>query len=162
MNPKFFDIYIYISKSIGPQRDLAWKCCGKTKWFLKGNKSLCEPIHFEIFTFSLLRPTKKKEFFLHTHTHKHTHTHIYIYIYIDIYDSLNTLSGGKSCLVAPGVAVPPWAIETVLSLMDGGWWGHGIAHAFTRCMMKIRLSGKQDGSLERQGDSPESWSDKYG
>ena len=28
---------------------------------------------------------------------------------------LNTLSGGKSCLVAPGVAVPPWATETVLS-----------------------------------------------
>ena len=28
---------------------------------------------------------------------------------------LNTLSGGKSCSVAPGVAVPPWATETVLS-----------------------------------------------
>ena len=27
----------------------------------------------------------------------------------------DTLSGGKSCLVAPGVAVPPWATETVLS-----------------------------------------------
>ena len=26
---------------------------------------------------------------------------------IYIYDSLNTLSGGKSCLVAPGVAVLP-------------------------------------------------------
>ena len=25
------------------------------------------------------------------------------------------MSGGKSCLVAPGVAVPPWATETVLS-----------------------------------------------
>ena len=31
---------------------------------------------------------------------------------------LNTLSGGKSCLVAPRVAVPPWANETVLS----PWW----------------------------------------
>ena len=30
-----------------------------------------------------------------------------MYIYIYIYDSLNTLSGGKSCLIAPGVAVPP-------------------------------------------------------
>ena len=28
---------------------------------------------------------------------------------------LNTLSGDKSCLVAPGVAVPLWATETVLS-----------------------------------------------
>ena len=28
---------------------------------------------------------------------------------------LNNLSGGKSCSVAPGVAVPPWATETVLS-----------------------------------------------
>ena len=41
--------------------------------------------------------------------------YIYIYIYVYIYNSLNTLSGGKSCLVAPGVAVPPWATETVLS-----------------------------------------------
>ena len=44
------------------------------------------------------------------------------YIYIYIYDSLNTLSGGKSCLVAPGVAVPPWATETVLSPPEGGWY----------------------------------------
>ena len=35
---------------------------------------------------------------------------IYKYIFL-----LNTLSGGKSCSVAPGVAVPPWATETVLS-----------------------------------------------
>ena len=34
------------------------------------------------------------------------------------------------------LAVPPWATETVLSPLDGGWWGHGIARAFTRCMMK--------------------------
>ena len=34
-------------------------------------------------------------------------------VYIDIY-LLNTLSGGKSCLVVPGVAVRPWATETVL------------------------------------------------
>ena len=53
-----------------------------------------------------------------------------------MYNSLNTLSGGKSCLVAPGVAVPPWATETVLSPLVGGWWGQGIARAFTRCMMK--------------------------
>ena len=32
---------------------------------------------------------------------------------------------------------PPWATETVLSPLDGGWWGYGIARAFTRCMMKI-------------------------
>ena len=57
-------------------------------------------------------------------------------MYICIYDSLDTLSGGKSCLVAPGVAVPTWATETVLSPQDGGWWGHGIARAFTRCMME--------------------------
>ena len=24
----------------------------------------------------------------------------------------------------------------MLSPLDGGWWGHGIAHAFTHCMMK--------------------------
>ena len=39
-------------------------------------------------------------------------------VYIDFilfYFFLNTLSGGKSCSVAPGVAVPPWATETVLS-----------------------------------------------
>ena len=35
------------------------------------------------------------------------------YVYIDFF--LNTLAGGKSCSVAPGVAVPPWATETVLS-----------------------------------------------
>ena len=65
--------------------------------------------------------------------------HIYIYIYIYIYNSLNNLSSGKSCLVAPGVAVPPWATETVLSPLVGGWWGQGIARAFTRCMIKKKL-----------------------
>ena len=35
---------------------------------------------------------------------------IYRYVFL-----LNTQSGVKSCLVAPGVAVPPWATETVLS-----------------------------------------------
>ena len=35
---------------------------------------------------------------------------IYRYIFL-----LNTLSGGKSCLVVPGVVVLPWATETVLS-----------------------------------------------
>ena len=48
--------------------------------------------------------------------------HGLIYIYIYIYNSLNTLSGGKSYLVAPGVAVPPWATER----------GQGNARAFTR------------------------------
>ena len=42
-------------------------------------------------------------------------------VYIDIF-LLNTLSDGKSCLVAPGVAIPPWATETVITLV-GGWWG---------------------------------------
>ena len=42
--------------------------------------------------------------YTHTQTHTHTHTHIYIYIYIYL---LNTPTGGKSCLVAPGVALPP-------------------------------------------------------
>ena len=37
-----------------------------------------------------------------------------IYIYIYIYNSFNTLSGGKSCFVAPGAAVVLWATETVL------------------------------------------------
>ena len=32
-----------------------------------------------------------------------------------IYNSLNTLSGGKSRLVAPEVPVPPWATETVIT-----------------------------------------------
>ena len=40
---------------------------------------------------------------------------IYIYIYIYICNSLNTLSGGKSCLVAPRVAIAPWATETVIT-----------------------------------------------
>ena len=57
---------------------------------------------------------------------------IYRYIFL-----LNTRSGGKICLVAPGVVVPPWATETVLSPLVGGWWGQSIARAFTRCMMKI-------------------------
>ena len=65
---------------------------------------------------------------------------VYIYIYIYIYNSLNTLSDGKSCLVASGVAVPPWATEIVLSPLVGGWWGQGIARAFTRCMMKKKIS----------------------
>ena len=56
---------------------------------------------------------------------------IYRYIFL-----LNILSGDKSCLVAPGVAVPPWATETVLSPLVGGWWGQSITRAFTRCMMK--------------------------
>ena len=64
------------------------------------------------------------------------HTYIYIYIYIYIYNSLNTLSGSKSCLVTPEVAVPPGTSETVLSHLVGRWWGQGIACAFTRCMMK--------------------------
>ena len=55
---------------------------------------------------------------------------------IYIYNSLNTLSSGKSYLVAPGVAVPPWPTETLLSPLVGGWWGQGIARAFTHCMMK--------------------------
>ena len=54
----------------------------------------------------------------------------------DIYNSFNTLFGRKSCLVAPGVAVPPWATETVILPLAGGWWGQGIARALTRCMMK--------------------------
>ena len=58
------------------------------------------------------------------------------YICIYIYHSLNILSGDKSCLVGPRVAVPPWATETVLSPLDSGWWGQGIARTFTRCMMK--------------------------
>ena len=41
-----------------------------------------------------------------------TNFFFFFYRYIFL---LNTLSGGKSCLVAPGVAVPPWATETVLS-----------------------------------------------
>ena len=30
-----------------------------------------------------------------------------------------------------------WATETMLSPhLVGGWWGQGITHAFTQCMMK--------------------------
>ena len=64
-------------------------------------------------------------------SYKDTMCRVYIYIYI-----YNTLSGGKGCFVAPGVTVPPCATETVLSPLDGGWWGHGIARALTRCMIK--------------------------
>ena len=46
------------------------------------------------------------------------------------------LSGGKTCLVIPGVSALPWATQTVLSPLVGGWWGQGIACAFTRCIMK--------------------------
>ena len=56
----------------------------------------------------------------------------------------NTLSGGKSCLIAPGVAVPPWTTETLLSPLVGGWWGQGIASAFTRCMMKKKKHRQTD------------------
>ena len=59
---------------------------------------------------------------------------IYRYIFL-----LNTLSGGKSCFVAPEVAVLPWGTETVLSPRVEGWWGQGIARAFTSCMMKIYM-----------------------
>ena len=51
---------------------------------------------------------------------------VYIYIYIIL---LNTLSGGKGCLVAPGVPVSPWATETVLSpLVDEGRLSHVLSH----------------------------------
>ena len=36
-------------------------------------------------------------------------------VYIDIFFFLIPFSGGKSCVVAPGVAVLPLATETVLS-----------------------------------------------
>ena len=55
---------------------------------------------------------------------------IYMYIYLCIF-LLNTLPGGKSCLVAPGVAVPPWATETVLSpwlAADEGRVSHVLSH----------------------------------
>ena len=54
-------------------------------------------------------------------------------IYIN--NSFNTLSGGKSYLVVPGVAVPPWANETVITLVCS-WWGQGVVCAFTNCMIK--------------------------
>ena len=68
----------------------------------------------------------------HTHTHTHafaranTHTHTHIYIYL-----LNTLTGGKSCLVAPGVALPPGATKTVWSpwlAADEGRVSHVFSH----------------------------------
>ena len=52
---------------------------------------------------------------------------------------LNTLSGGQSYFVVPGMAVLPQATKTVLSPLVGGWWGQGIAHAFTHCMMNIAI-----------------------
>ena len=42
-------------------------------------------------------------------------------------------------MVVPGVAVLPWATETVLSPLVDGWWGQGIARAFTRYIMKTFL-----------------------
>ena len=77
---------------------------------------------------------------------------IYVYIYIYIYSILNTLSGGKSCLVAPGVAVSSWTTETVLSLWlaaDDGRVSHVLSHVvwgkkiqennFCRCFWWIKL-----------------------
>ena len=55
---------------------------------------------------------------------------VYIYIYIFL---LNTLSSGKSCLVAPGAAVLPWATETVLSpwlAADEGRVSHVLSHTY--------------------------------
>ena len=52
---------------------------------------------------------------------------------------LNTLSRDKSCLVAPGLPIPPWATETVLSpclAADDGRVSHVLSHV---CMMEIWL-----------------------
>ena len=54
----------------------------------------------------------------------YTHTHIYIYIYIYIYTHSDR-SGST--------ALSYW--NCVITLV-GGWWGQGIAHVFTHCMMK--------------------------
>ena len=67
------------------------------------------------------------------YVHAFSWSGVYIYIYVQF----NIVSGGKCCLVVPGVAVPPWATETVLSPLVGGWWGQGIARAFSRTMKKI-------------------------
>ena len=58
---------------------------------------------------------------------------IYRYIFL-----LNTLSGVKSCLVAPGVAISPWAIETVLSPWLAADEGR-VSHLLSHCMMKIYI-----------------------
>ena len=44
----------------------------------------------------------------------------------------NTLTGGYSCLVAPGVSLPPGSTETLV----GGRWVRGIVRALTHCIMK--------------------------
>ena len=66
---------------------------------------------------------------------------------------LNTLSGGKSCSVAPGVAVPPWATETVLSpwmaadearvshvLSHVVWWKKNVYKTFYNLFYSMEFS----------------------
>ena len=71
-------------------------------------QSLCCPFFF--FFFLLIYIYIYSYIYIYIYILKRTHIYIYIYIFL-----LNTLSGGKSCSVAPGVAVPPWTTETVLS-----------------------------------------------
>ena len=57
--------------------------------------------------------------YIYTYIYIYIHTYMHTYIYVHIYIHIHTLSGGKSCLVAPGVAVPR-VITPVLSPLDGG------------------------------------------
>ena len=72
---------------------------------------------------------------------------IYRYIFL-----LNTLSGGKSGSVAPGVAVAPWVTETVLSpwlaadedrvshvLSHVVWWKKNIANSWTCGIVLLKV-----------------------
>ena len=89
-------------------------------------------------------------------------TNIYIYIYIFL---LNTLSGGKSYSVAPGVVVLPWATETVLSpwlaadearvshvLSHVVWWKKTFIYIY---IYKGTLGGLMVSRLDKQTFSSE-------
>ena len=43
---------------------------------------------------------------------------------------------------------PPWATKTVITMV-GGWWEQSIARAFTRCMIKKKLSLESFSSLAK-------------
>ena len=62
-------------------------------------------IKIELIDFGLLNIVMYGCRYVHVYACFHDSVKLYIYIYI--YNSLNTLSGGKSCLVAPRVAVSP-------------------------------------------------------
>ena len=89
-------------------------------------KKCCLNIHIAIYIHIYWNTHTQTHTRARANTHTHTHTHTYIYTYL-----LNTPTGGKSCLVAPGVALPPGATKTVWSpwlASDEGRVSHVFSH----------------------------------